>query len=130
MTQVTGKVVNGVPCIKLTEGGEYKPMTFLHKVLTQFNQAATAQELKGLEKYGHELQPMDPKWDWLKMAKEELVDGFKYLAAEQERREIILTAADGMLQRIMHTDRLQDAKDIAEVLRVELALMRGPHFNE
>jgi|GEM_PF-2936810 hypothetical protein len=64
--------------------------TFLEKVIDQFADTATSQEKKGIEKYGHELQPMDPKWDWLAMAKEEFVDGFKYLAAEQERRNELI----------------------------------------
>ena len=64
--------------------------TFLEKVITQFSKTARTQEMKGIEKYGHELQPMENKYDWLEMAKEEFVDGFKYLAAEKERRDILI----------------------------------------
>lgn len=63
---------------------------FLNKVIKLFNDVATAQEHKGVEKYGHELRPHDTKWDWLEMAEEEIVDAFKYLAAEKERRNVVL----------------------------------------
>jgi len=53
-----------------------------------FTEAANRQENKGVEKYGKPLDPLD-NYDWLEMATEELVDGFKYLVAEQVKREFI-----------------------------------------
>lgn len=61
--------------------------TFLKRVTERFEEVAGYQEQKGIEKYGHELQPSDKKWDWLLMAEEELVDGYKYIQAEKTRRE-------------------------------------------
>lgn len=65
--------------------------TYLEKTIRRFAETARAQEEKGIAKYGHELQPLDHKWDWLEMAKEELVDAFKYLSAERERRDVLIT---------------------------------------
>lgn len=75
-----------------------KQLTFLEKVNLSFSAIAEEQENKGMEKYGHEVQPLEKKWDWLKMAGEELVDAFKYLAAEHERRDYYLTLALGELK--------------------------------
>jgi hypothetical protein len=75
--------------------------TFLEKVINQFSRTARSQELKGIEKYGHELQPMDYKWDWLEMAKEELIDGFKYLAAEKERRDELVKSIERKILRAL-----------------------------
>jgi len=40
-------------------------------------------------KYGKALDPLD-RYDWLQMCTEELVDAFKYLQAEKEKRTFIL----------------------------------------
>ncbi|MDP4158398.1 MAG: hypothetical protein Q8911_01360 [Bacillota bacterium] len=71
--------------------------TFLEKVINQFSRTARTQEMKGIEKYGHELQPMENKYDWLEMAKEELIDGFKYLAAEKERRDKLVKGIESKI---------------------------------
>ena len=75
--------------------------TFLEKTISQFSKTARTQEMKGIEKYGHELQPMENKYDWLEMAKEELIDGFKYLAAEQERRDKLIAGIEYSIHRAM-----------------------------
>lgn len=62
-------------------------MSFLEKTKSVFNFVATKQENYGIKKYGHELQPHDSRHDWLNMTIEEMVDGFKYLVAERERRD-------------------------------------------
>lgn len=62
----------------------------LQKSKDAFNQIAEQQELKGIKKYGKELDALD-KYDWLEMAQEEFVDGFKYLQAEKMRRQFIIT---------------------------------------
>jgi len=53
-----------------------------------FNNIADSQEEKGIAKYGKPLDPLDD-YNWLSMAREELVDGFKYLEAEQVKRNFI-----------------------------------------
>lgn len=70
-------------------------VTFLQRVVSRFSSLAAEQEEKGMQKYGHEVQPLEPKYDWLRMAEEEFVDGFKYLSAERERRDKLL--ADALL---------------------------------
>jgi hypothetical protein len=74
--------------------------SFLQKVIDQFTKSAESQENKGIEKYGHEVQPHDPKWDWNLMAEEELVDAFKYLHADRIRRDEILKVVVGDLEDI------------------------------
>lgn len=77
-------------------------MEFLKAVIRRFAGIAEKQEEKGLKKYEQTLDPMDTKWDWLLMAEEELVDGFKYLAAERERRNRILRDVRLHLQAVEH----------------------------
>lgn len=74
-------------------------LTFLGRVIDSFKHTATDQEMKGIQHYGQALDPMDDKWDWLKMAEEELVDAYKYLIAERERRDRILGPVLVDLQR-------------------------------
>lgn len=52
----------------------------------KFKRVAFTQEMKGLDKYGEPLDPLNKDYDWLEMAIEEQVDGFKYLHAEQVKR--------------------------------------------
>ena len=54
-----------------------------------FAEVADLQEGKGIIKYGKPLDPLD-NYDWLKMAAEEQVDGYKYLVAEMEKRKFIV----------------------------------------
>ncbi|RDW21020.1 hypothetical protein CWR48_04195 [Oceanobacillus arenosus] len=61
----------------------------LSRSIDSFADVATSQEEKGIVKYGKPLDPLD-KYDWLQMAKEELVDGFKYLEAEHVKRQQIV----------------------------------------
>ena len=60
-------------------------MEHLQDSVDQFTQVALSQEKKGIQKYGQPLNPLD-SYDWLDMASQELVDGFKYLHAEQVKR--------------------------------------------
>lgn len=65
-------------------------MDHLHNTLIKFADVAHSQEEKGISKYGYPLDPNESKHDWLEMAVEEIVDGFKYLHAEQVRRKSIV----------------------------------------
>lgn len=64
-------------------------MHHLKSSINKFNEGAKKQEDKGIEKYGQPLDPLDNRYDWLEMAIEEQVDGFKYLHAEQVKRKHI-----------------------------------------
>lgn len=64
-------------------------MGHLRKTLIKFADVAHSQEKKGIAKYGKPLDPADD-YDWTEMAIEELVDGFKYILAEQVRRKSIV----------------------------------------
>ena len=71
-------------------------MSFFQLVINKFSEVALKQEEKGIKKYGKELNPnnVDPEtnqpYDWIEMAEEEFVDGFKYLFAERKRRDEVL----------------------------------------
>lgn len=81
-------------------------MNFFQRVVTKFSTVAFKQEEKGVRKYGKELDPynVDPEtgkpYDWLGMAEEEMVDGYKYLFAERERRDKVLTTIKEMTEVI------------------------------
>ena len=60
-------------------------MEHLQDSVDEFTQVALSQEKKGIQKYGQPLNPLD-NYCWLDMASQELVDGFKYLHAEQVKR--------------------------------------------
>lgn len=64
-----------------------------------FANVATEQERKGIKKYGQPLDPND-SYDWLEMAKEEQVDGYKYLLAEQVRRNRVI----GDIRKLIETN--------------------------
>lgn len=61
----------------------------LNRSIEQFERTARKQEAKGFKKYGQTLNPLDD-YNWLKMAEEEIVDAFKYLTAEQKKREVAI----------------------------------------
>src|SRR5690625_1336623 len=61
-------------------------MEHLHNTLIKFSQVAHSQEKKGIAKYGKPLVPADD-YDWIELAIEEQVDGFKYLLADKRIRE-------------------------------------------
>ena len=73
--------------------------SFFDEVVERFGRMAESQEQKGLQKYRQVLDPLDIRHDWLLMAEEELVDGYKYLNAERVRRAWIARAIDDILQR-------------------------------
>lgn len=56
----------------------------------KFKRVAFIQEMKGLDKYGEPLDPLNKNFCWLEMCIEEQVDGFKYLYAEQVKRAHIV----------------------------------------
>lgn len=62
----------------------------LENTVIKFSIEAQSQEEKGIQKYGQPLNPLD-NYDWLKMAIEEQVDGFKYLYAEQVKRAHVVS---------------------------------------
>lgn len=61
----------------------------LKEVKRIFEDVADFQEIKGMNKYGKPLDPLD-NYDWLKMALEEQVDGTKYLIAEMKKRNFAI----------------------------------------
>lgn len=63
-----------------------------HVVLStdKFKRIIRKQSDKGIEKYGQPLKPIATEYDWLQMAEEEMVDGFQYLVAEQEKRKFVV----------------------------------------
>lgn len=99
--------------------------TFLEKVVAVFSRTARSQELKGIEKYGHELQPMDRKWDWLEMAQEELVDGFKYLVAERERRDELIGEVESRIKAAMHFSMDTVVRELLTEVLGELKKLKG-----
>jgi len=72
--------------------------THLHECNRKFIDVNFSQELKGKEKYGEPLNPHNKNYDWLEMAIEEVVDGFKYLHAEQVKRERIVAKIREIIQ--------------------------------
>ena len=62
----------------------------LETVKQKFAEVADYQEGKGIIKYGKPLDPLD-NYDWLDMAAEEQVDGYKYLIAEMEKRKFVVS---------------------------------------
>lgn len=55
----------------------------------KIKQVRFRQAMKGLDKYGQLLDPLDARYDWLEMTIEEQVDGLEYLVAEQTKRKHI-----------------------------------------
>lgn len=60
-------------------------MQFLNDTVLDFAKVAKEQRMKGEEKYGKEIDPLDNNYKWSRMAKEELVDGYMYLEALERR---------------------------------------------
>src|SRR5690625_2868522 len=77
-------------------------MQHLKSSIDKFTDGAKKQEDKGIEKYGQPLEPTDTKQDWLEMAIEEQVDGFKYLHAEQVKRKHITDEIRVVLNKYDH----------------------------
>ncbi|WP_051359543.1 hypothetical protein [Paucisalibacillus globulus] len=82
-----------------------------------FQVIAKEQEEKGIVKYGKPLDPLDD-YDWLDMAAEELVDGFKYLVAEKKNRQHIVN-------RIRELIMLQESGWIKEEINSLLDMLEG-----
>lgn len=61
------------------------------RAIKDITDKAIKQDEFGYKKYGQYLDPFDPKYDWLNMAEEELVDMMKYFHAERERRDANLS---------------------------------------
>lgn len=62
----------------------------LNRTKLEFNRVANEQEHKGVMKYGKALDPLEHGRDWIEMAKQEQVDGFKYQEAELVKREFVI----------------------------------------
>ena len=101
------------------------PETYLEKTIRKFAETAHSQEEKGIEKYGHELQPLDNKWDWLEMAKEELVDAFKYLSAERERRDALLDVISDCVESAYEFTLPGEVNTFLRLAIVNLKKLRG-----
>lgn len=67
---------------------EQLQMHHLHHTIKQFDDMARKQEGKGVIKYGKPLDPMDD-YNWLDMAEEEMVDGFKYIEAQRKKQQFV-----------------------------------------
>lgn len=80
-------------------------MVHLSELIKDFKNNAETQEEKGIKKYGQALNPLDD-YDWLEMAKEELVDAYKYLHAEHVKRKHI----------VAEIKKLTDDKEIHRLL--------------
>ena len=83
----------------------------------KFKRVAFTQEMKGLDKYGEPLNPHNKNYNWLEMATEELVDGFKYLHAEQVKRNEIVA----QIREIVKYNTIPMVHDQITVLLDELA---------
>lgn len=74
------------------------------RAIKDITDKAIKQDEFGYKKYGQYLDPFDPKYDWLNMAEEELVDMMKYFHAERERRDAnlsqLLRLQESMLKRL------------------------------
>lgn len=85
--------------ISVVEADEIIDSEFLKLVTGKFKETALNQELKGLKKYGSPVNPMDD-YDWLNMAEEEQIDGYKYLMAERVKRDTILKDVFAIFQQL------------------------------
>jgi|SRR5690625_4111655 len=86
--------------------------------IDKFVKVAESQERKGIEKYGQRLDPLDNKHDFLEMALEEQVDGFKYLHAEINKRKYALGMIRGILSEKVSPETYRE-------LDVYLKLLEG-----
>ena len=92
-------------------------MSFVDVANEEFTRVNEDQESKGIEKYGHSMKPLEPKWDWLQMAKEEFVDGFKYLVAESERRNFYINLALTEIHALQSSHLFMENSEIRERLK-------------
>lgn len=79
---------------------------FLSSCLTRFMSIAFSQEDKGVKKYGKMLDPKD-SYDWIQMAEEEMVDGWKYIQCARDSRELDKAALRAAGQRIRELELYQ-----------------------
>lgn len=61
-----------------------------NRMINNLKDVAYSQDDFGMDKYKTPLMP-DMKYDWLKMATEELVDLGKYLQCEAERKDVVVS---------------------------------------
>jgi len=100
-------------------------LNFFQRVINNFSEIAFKQEEKGIKKYGKELNPhnVDPEtnepYDWIGMAEEEFVDGFKYLFAEREKRDEVLKNIKEM------TETMELFADDVDLVRAYCSLIRN-----
>lgn len=74
--------------------------------IREFDRVARSQEEKGIEKYGQPLNPFD-RYDWIEMALEECVDGFKYLLAEKVKRDTTIKKIEELLNLDIEGEKLR-----------------------
>lgn len=99
-------------------------MGFFFEVIQRFRDVASAQDKKGLEKYGallnpaHEMNIEDKtysEYDWLHMIEEEVVDGYKYIQMEKYRRESKREAIEDLTAKaITVLDEIKSFRKITE----------------
>lgn len=77
-------------------------MSFFDRSNNEFKVINVVQTEKGEKKYGYDINPIEHKWDWLRMAEEEIVDGFKYLVAEKDRRDHYINESLDELRKLQH----------------------------
>lgn len=97
----------------------------LNKAMESFNLLAEQQELKRTKKYGQELDALDFKYDWLQMAQEELVNGYKYFEAERMRRKFIIGKIEKILEVNTVTVHIRPPKDLEIEIKDWLQLLNG-----
>ncbi|KGX84465.1 hypothetical protein [Pontibacillus litoralis] len=90
----------------------------LRRSIAEFSGVAISQEEKGVAKYGKPLDPRD-NYNWLEMAKEELVDGFKYLEAERVKRQ----RSVARIRELLHL--LQGCEKVAVKIEEHLDRLEG-----
>lgn len=95
-------------------------LQFISTILARFVTVSFSQEEKGIRKYGKELDPLD-NYDWLQMAEEELVDGFKYLQCAKVQRDMLQQRLDTM------TRTATAAGDRIRELETEMSELRAAH---
>lgn len=63
-------------------------MKHLNESINDFEKVTRSQAKKGFKKYGKALDPMD-NYSWINMAKEEAVDLYQYLHAQEQVNQVI-----------------------------------------
>lgn len=95
------------------------------EMVKELRDVAAQQDLYGMRKYGKELDPLDPKYDWLKMATEELVDLAKYVYCERVKRDYVFKLVETCILDMVEESEKAHRKRIAEVVVSMLGELQG-----